>query len=100
MKDDRGPKIKHFKSKNVKVNNLQNQIQLKISDKLSGIKSYTASLNGDWILLEYESKTKTLTHNLSDGIVKEGKNDFRIEVTDNVGNSTIFETQFFNSQKP
>jgi C4-type Zn-finger protein len=29
----------------------------------------------------------------------EGKNDLKIVITDNVGNSTIFETQFFRSQK-
>ena len=51
-------------------------------------------------MLEYESKTKTLKHAFSDGVVDEGKNDLKVIVTDNVGNSTIFETQFFRSQKP
>ena len=70
-----------------------------ISDDLSGIKTYNGYLNGKWILLEYESKTKTLKHSFLDGIVDEGKNDLKVIVTDNVGNSTIFETQFFRSQK-
>ena len=100
LKDDRGPILKYLRNKKVKRNVIQEEIKFKIYDKLSGIKSYNGYLNGDWILFEYESKTKMLTHNLADGIVKDGDNVFKIEVTDNVGNSTIFETHFFRSQKP
>jgi hypothetical protein len=46
----------------------------------------------NWILFEYDNKT--ITHNFSDGVVAEGANDLKVVVTDNVGNSTIFETQF------
>ena len=77
----------------------QRTIQLTISDSLSGIKSYNGYLNGKWILFEYDNKTKKITHHFNDGIVTEGKNDLKVVVTDNVGNSTIFETQFFRSQK-
>ncbi len=75
-------------------------LQFTISDDLSGIGSYEGYLNGQWVLFEYESKTKKLTHHFADGKVAEGKNDLRLVVTDNVGNSTIFETHFFRSQKP
>ena len=74
-------------------------IQFTISDDLSGIKSYNGYLNGKWILFEYDNKTKKITHNFNDGIVAEGANDLKIIVMDNLGNSTIFETQFFRSQK-
>lgn len=74
-------------------------IQFTISDDLSGIKSYNGYLNGKWILFEYDNKTKKITHNFSDGIVAEGANELKIIVVDNCGNSTIFETQFFRSQK-
>jgi hypothetical protein len=77
----------------------QKTIQLRISDELSGVKIYNGYLNGNWILLEYDNKTKKLTHDFSDGIVAEGANDLKVVVTDNVGNSTIFETRFFRSQK-
>lgn len=76
----------------------QKTIQLTINDELSGIKSYNGYLNGKWILFEYDNKTKKITHNFSDGIVAEGANDLKVVVTDNVGNSTIFETRFFRSQ--
>ena len=74
-------------------------LQLSISDGLSGIKSYNGYLNGKWILFEYDNKTRKITHNFSDGIVAEGLNDLKIIVMDNMGNSTIFETHFFRSQK-
>lgn len=100
FKDGMPPKIKIDKKIGGKWISQQNELQFTISDDLSGIKSYEGYLNGQWILLEYESKTKKLIHRFSDGIVGEGKNDLKIVVTDNVGNSTIFETHFFRSQKP
>ncbi|WP_136153024.1 M23 family metallopeptidase [Flavobacterium sangjuense] len=100
VKDGVPPKIKSDKHIGGKwISNL-NELKFTISDALSGIKSYEGYLNGKWILLEYESKTKKLIHRFSDGIVAEGKNDLKVVITDNVGNSTIFETQFFRSQKP
>ncbi|RTY83356.1 M23 family metallopeptidase [Flavobacterium sp. ZB4P23] len=77
----------------------QKTIQLSISDDLSGIKSYNGYLNGKWVLFEYDNKTRKITHYFSDGIVAEGANDLKVVVTDNVGNSTTFETHFFRSQK-
>ena len=100
IKDGKPPKIKSDKHIGGKwISNL-NELKFMISDELSGIKSYDGYLNGKWILLEYEPKTKKLIHRFSDGIVDEGKNDLKVVITDNVGNSTIFETQFFRSQKP
>ncbi|WP_264522263.1 M23 family metallopeptidase [Flavobacterium sp. N1994] len=100
VRDGMPPKIKSDKKVGGKwISNLK-ELQFTISDELSGIKSYDGYLNGKWILLEYEPKTKKLIHHFDDGIVDEGKNDLKIVITDNVGNSTIFETQFFRSQKP
>lgn len=77
----------------------QKSLQFSISDSLSGIKSYDGFLNGKWILFEYDSKTRRITHYFSDGIVAEGANELKLIVQDNLGNSTIFETSFFRSQK-
>lgn len=74
-------------------------IQFVISDNLSGIKSYNGYLNGNWILFEYDNKTKKIIHRFDDNIVAEGGNDLKIEVVDNVGNSAIFEAHFFRSQQ-
>ncbi|MGC4041734.1 MAG: M23 family metallopeptidase [Flavobacterium sp.] len=100
FKDGMPPKIKIDKNIGGKWISNVNELKFTVSDNLSGIKTYDGYLNGKWILLEYEPKTKKLVHRFSDGIADEGKNDLKVVVTDNVGNSTIFETQFFRSQKP
>jgi Peptidase family M23 len=98
--DETPPKITIAKPIEGKWLNGQKSIQVSISDDLSGIKSYNGYLNGKWILFEYDNKTRKITHNFSDGIVTEGANELKIIVIDNLGNSTIFETRFFRSQKP
>lgn len=99
FKDGTPPKVKSEKSIGGKWISGEKELIFTISDQVSGIKSYDGYLNGKWILFEYEPKTKKITHRFSDGIVAEGKNDLKLVVTDNVGNSTIFETHFFRSQK-
>ncbi len=74
-------------------------LRLAITDDLSGIDTYEAYLNNEWILMEYEYKTNEISHDFTDGKVREGKNDLKVIVKDNVGNSTTFETHFFRSQK-
>lgn len=73
----------------------QKTLSVYIADNLSGIDTYNAYLNGEWILMEYDYKTKKLVHTLSDNKYKEGRNDLKIIVTDNLQNSTTFETYFF-----
>ena len=99
MKDTIAPNVKINNSVEGKWISSQKTLTFSISDYSSGINSYNGYLNGKWILFEYESKLNRLTHNFDDGIVDEGKNEFKLIVTDNVGNSTTFETTFFRSQK-
>uniref|UniRef100_UPI0040494A79 hypothetical protein n=1 Tax=Flavobacterium sp. TaxID=239 RepID=UPI0040494A79 len=73
----------------------QKTISVSITDLLSGIDTYNAYINGKWILMEYDYKTKKLIHNLEDNICVEGRNDFKLVVTDNLQNSTTFESYFF-----
>ena len=98
VKDTIAPTVKINKSIEGKWISDKNTLEFTIIDELSGIKSYDGYLNGNWILFEYDYKTKKMFHNFDDGIVTEGKNDLKVVVADNVGNSTIFETQFFRSQ--
>ncbi|WP_050855771.1 hypothetical protein [Flavobacterium columnare] len=69
-----------------------------ISDNLSGIKSYNAYLNNQWILMEYEPKLNRLIHYFSDSKFIDGKNDFKLEVMDNLGNTTTFESNFYKTK--
>ena len=98
VKDTSAPTVKINKTIEGKWISDKKTLEFTIKDELSGIKSYDGYLNGNWILFEYDYKTKKMIHNFDDAIVFEGKNELKVVVTDNVGNSTIFETQFFRSQ--
>lgn len=69
-------------------------LSVSISDAVSGIDTYNAYLNGEWILMEYDYKTKKLVHNLKDGKVISGNNDIKIVVTDKLDNSATFSSNF------
>lgn len=73
----------------------QKTISVSVTDLHSDIDTYNGYLNGKWILMEYDYKTKKLTHNLEDEIYVEGRNDLKIVVTDNLQNSTTFESYFY-----
>jgi murein DD-endopeptidase MepM/ murein hydrolase activator NlpD len=75
----------------------QDVIQLQISDAGSGIKTYNGYLNGQWVLFEYDNKTKTITHYFNDDFLLNGTNELKVIVTDAMGNSTTFETHFFRN---
>lgn len=70
-------------------------LQVKISDKESGIKSYRAEIDGAWILMEYNVKTGLLTYNLKDKKFIKAKHEFKVVVTDNIGNETTLNATFF-----
>lgn len=70
-------------------------LKIKIDDALSGISNYRATINGKWILMEYDYKTKTLTYDFNDNTTIETKNNLKVIVTDNVGNSATFEALFY-----
>jgi hypothetical protein len=86
---------KNFKTKQWLTN--YRYLSLLIADDLSGIATYEASLNGEWILMEYEPKNRTLTYNFDDKILDKKQCDLRIVVTDNVGNSTTFTSSFYRN---
>ncbi|HCN85016.1 MAG TPA: M23 family peptidase, partial [Sphingobacteriaceae bacterium] len=61
----------------------------KISDSLSGIKSFKGTMDGNWILMEYDQKTATLWHTF-DERTSSGKHTFQLEVTDNKLNTKTY----------
>ena len=70
-------------------------LKIKIDDEGSGISNFRATVNGKWILMAYDYKTKALTHDFNDGVITETKNNLKVIVTDNVGNNSTFETLFY-----
>ena len=51
------------------------------------------------VALEYDYKTKKLSYDFADDIADEGRNDLKVVVTDNMGNSATFESHFFRSKQ-
>ena len=70
------------------------KIQFRIADNLSGIESFTALLDGRWVLMEYDSKSGSLWHRLDDLLVK-GKHDFQLIVSDKKNNTAMFHAVFY-----
>jgi len=62
-----------------------------ISDDFSGIRSYRATLDGKWILFEYDGKTQILFHDTDPELFPKGKEkELIIRVTDQVGHLTEY----------
>ena len=70
-------------------------LNLKIEDDFSGIKKYRGTINGEWVLFEYEPKRKILTYDFFDKYSEKLKHNLELEVEDNVGNKKIYKTTFF-----
>ncbi|MDA9361433.1 M23 family metallopeptidase [Flavobacteriaceae bacterium] len=74
-------------------------LKLKIEDDFSGIKSYRGTINGQWILLEHEPKNNTLTFAFEDIDFDQSQLNFKLEVEDQQGNSSTYETTIFRKAK-
>jgi hypothetical protein len=69
---------------------LNNQaVRMKIKDELSGIATFSATLNGEWLLLHYDYKTSLIWSERLDK-TKPLKGDFELVVTDNAGNKSSY----------
>ncbi|MES2592737.1 MAG: M23 family metallopeptidase [Bacteroidota bacterium] len=68
-------------------------IGVKVSDNLSGIKKYRATIDGKWVLCEYEMKQDLLFCTFDPELAK-GKHTFNIEVTDDKSNVASWNCTF------
>jgi hypothetical protein len=63
-----------------------------IGDERSGIASYRATLNGEWLLMNFDLKNARLWSETGKTTDKLLKGKFKLEVIDNAGNKTVLET--------
>nr|MDQ3395075.1 M23 family peptidase [Bacteroidota bacterium] len=80
------PQIKVIKASNI-------ECRFQIKDDLSGLKSFRATIGGQWILMNYDHKRNLIWSEKSDNTIP-FKGDFELVVTDNAGNENIFKTKF------
>ncbi|KIO76688.1 peptidase M23 [Pedobacter lusitanus] len=65
----------------------------KIRDNLSGIKSFNGYIDGNWVLMEFDTKTATLWHSF-DERTSSGQHQLKLVVEDLKGNSKTYSINF------
>jgi len=98
LTDKINPEIKLHNFKNEQWLTHFKTLKFKISDTESGIKSYRGEIDGEWVLLEYNVKNGTLTYDFNDKVFTTAKHNIKVIVTDNVGNSTTINANFFRKK--
>jgi murein DD-endopeptidase MepM/ murein hydrolase activator NlpD len=93
---DKTPPVLRLKSipQNRNYSNRES-IRLEMQDDFSGIASYRATINGEWMLFDYDPKNNELTgffRNLR--ISKGSKHTLEVTAIDNSGNETSLKTDF------
>ncbi len=98
-KDSLAPTIKPLNFKDQQWMSNYKFLEIVVDDEFSGIKSYRATMNGQWILMEHEPKDNTLIYDFSDIEFDQAQLDFELEVEDQVGNQSGFKATIFRKQR-
>lgn len=95
MQDTINPTITpiNFKASQKNINTL-NQLTLQAKDNLSGISTYNAYLDENWVLLEFDAKTGLLWIDLAHLDIEKGDHQLKITVGDAVNNFKGFSFNF------
>ena len=64
-----------------------------VTDNLSGVGYFKGTIDGKWILMESDSKKNWIYYTFDDHVAK-GPHHLRLVVSDEVGNTTVYETDF------
>jgi hypothetical protein len=88
--------LKNFKDQQWITKN--NKIIVKIADKGTGIKSYRATLDGQWVLMEYDLKKRQIVYDFKDRKLVGAKHNLEVIVEDNVGNTNTLKATFYKKQ--
>lgn len=71
------------------------RLRFRVTDDLSGLKSYNAFIDNQWVLLEYDAKNDLMYYTIDKDRMSVGKNHtMKLHVVDNMKNVAIFENQF------
>ncbi|MGF1924104.1 MAG: M23 family metallopeptidase [Bacteroidia bacterium] len=74
--------------------NSLSKISFKIRDNLSGIKSFNGYIDGQWVLMEFDTKTANLWHTFDERTTS-GKHSFELIVTDMKDNTKRYAIDFY-----
>lgn len=70
------------------------KMSFRISDNLSGIKSFNGYIDGKWVLMEFDTKTAKLWHNFDERTAP-GKHNFELLVVDMKDNTKRYAIDFY-----
>ncbi|MGN8071762.1 M23 family metallopeptidase [Mucilaginibacter sp. SG564] len=69
-------------------------INFRMSDNLSGIKTYAGTIDNKWVLMEWDYKSKILSYTFN-GEIAPGKHVFKLTIGDNKNNFSEFTADFY-----
>lgn len=95
VSDTKAPSIKPINFSDGKWITNNKTLRLKITDYGTGINKYRATINGKFILTEYDYKKDVLVYDFDDAVVTDTAQNLKVIVIDNAGNSSTFEATFF-----
>ncbi len=93
--DTQKPTIVPVNVSNKKWISNETHLKIKINDSESGVESYRGTINGTFILMEYDYKTGMLIYDFNDKINLDKENNFKLVVLDKLGNRATYETTFY-----
>lgn len=74
----------------------KNSVKIKITDDLSGIKSYRGTIDEKWALFEYDAKNDLLIYKFDpQRIIKGIKHKLSLSVSDNRDNYSLYNCEFY-----
>jgi len=73
-----------------------NMLRFKITDNLSGIETFRGTIDGQWVLFEYDLKNNLLSYTFDKKRFQFNKNhSLNLEVTDYKGNKSTYKANFY-----
>jgi murein DD-endopeptidase MepM/ murein hydrolase activator NlpD len=69
-------------------------LSFRVSDNMSGVKSYSGTIDGKWVLVEHDYKSKNFIYTFEAGITA-GKHTFVLTATDYKNNVSQFTADFY-----
>jgi murein DD-endopeptidase MepM/ murein hydrolase activator NlpD len=94
--DTEAPKIVPLSNSNKKAPKDPNKIQFKITDNLSGIETFRGTIDGQWVLFEYDLKNNLISYTFDKSRLQFGKNHvLLLTVTDYKDNSSTYKSNFY-----
>ncbi|MGB1206667.1 MAG: M23 family metallopeptidase [Chitinophagales bacterium] len=91
--DKTAPRVKGINISNGKNMSKNTQIIMSMTDNLSGIASYNAYIDDQWILMHYDQKSNRLRYYFDDHCSK-GSHTFKLVVKDERQNEKIYTAKF------